>query len=462
MQLHRSVSRTGIILGLLYAVFATTHAYKFSILQGVTPGQTAPTTSIDLDNRMLKFIPDGYLPYPKTLTLEPVFRESSMIARDNTATELCDYVLKMVLLVSRKSDISNLPQKAFFLNGLPECSINPSSFSEILPEMIPMTFVFLRSSPGLENFKTSAYPYLKQLNIGMGVLSENKFDELKKDASNFQLVADFSILPTLDFEHLHQVEVFSNLNSLEGYVLSLSASHFAHKFQMTDKEKMLVRHYILLGKLAEGAGGIDLKNNKYCSPFYGQYCVDLRQYGLVADMDGLMKYIAQIEYQEEMWPGTLKHEFNELYINNCLKHQQETLTACLKRTFEELPKKVDQSLLKRISTITNSQNKEVFTSVLSNTYSQIERYHLTEEFSAFPASVAVVIDGEKIEGRITANSLLKILCKLKDETTGICSPTVVYHPKIENTPPVYPYKNITVVFTLILTVAVVLYTVSNC
>lgn len=459
--MSRSQSRIGLLLGLLFVMLATTHAYKFSIVQGANSGQEASTNSIELDNRMIKFIPEGYLPYPKSLTLEPTFRESSMIARDNTATELCDYVLKMVLLISRKSDTSNLPQKAFFLNGLPECSINPSSFSGVTPEMIPMTFVFLRSSPALENFKTSTHPYLKQMNIGVAVLSETKFDELKKDASNFKLVADFSIVPTLDFEHLHQVEVFSNLNSLEGYVLSLSASHFAHKFRMTEKERMLVRHYILLGKLVDGPGGLDLKNNKYCSPFYGQYCVDLRHYGLVADMDGLMKYIAQIEYQEEMWPGTLKHEFNDLYINNCLKHQQETLTACLKRTFEELPKKVDQSMVKRISTITNSQNKEVFTSVLTNTYSQIERYHLTEEFAAFPASVSVVIDGEKIEGRITANSLLKILCKLNDETTGICSPTVVYHPKIENTPPMYPYKNITVVFTLILTVAVVLYTVSK-
>lgn len=437
-------------------MLASTNAYKFSILQSAGSIQAAPTI---LDSRTLKFIPDGFLPYPKSLVLEPVFRESSLIARDNTATELCDYVLKAAMAVSRKTDITKQVQKAFFLNGLPDCPINSFTLSGVTPELIPMTFVFLRSSPSLENFKTSSHPYLRQLNIGVGVLSESKFDELKKDSSNFKLVADFSIPAPLEQDHLHQVEIFSNLNSLDGYILSQSAAHFAHKFRITDKDKTLVRHYILLGKLADGAGGIDLKNNKYCSPYYGKYCVDLRHYGLVADMDGLMKYIAQIEYQEEMWPGLLKHKFNELYINNCLKHQQETLTACLKRTYDELPSHVDPKLAKHISTITNSPNREVFASVLSNTYSQIESYHLAEQFADFPATVAVVVDGQKIEGLVSANSLLKILCKLRNVFDGVCSPTVVYHPKVDNQIPEYPYKNITVAFTLILTVSVVLYTV---
>lgn|SRR3990167_1069124 len=448
------------LLLLFLAVQGVVKGFKFEILdapQGKAPSGAPP---ILLDDRLLKFIPEGFLPYPKRLILQPEFRESSMIAKENTAHDLCEYVTNLMLLVSRKTDLSNFTQKVFFLNGLPECSFNPSGFSDLSGDRIPMTFVFLKSSPSLQNFRVSAHPFLEKMNIGVAVLSETKYDELKAAAGRFNIIADFSIQPSVDYEHVHQVEIFSNLNSLKAYILALSASHFAHKFRSTDKDRMLVRQYTLLGQIREGEGGIDIKNNRYCSPFYGKYCVDLRHYGLVADMDGLMKYIAQIEYQNEMWPDHIRLEFDNLYTNNCLKVQQETLTACLKRTFDELPSKVDPKFAKQIEMITNNQNKEVFTTLLAGAYSQMKLYNLAEEYSVFPATVSVFVDGVRIEGKTTPNSLLKVLCTLRNADTGLCSPTLVYRPKIETTVPTYPYKNITVVFTLILTVSVVLYTVS--
>jgi hypothetical protein len=445
-----------VLLGLL-TLHSYTSCYKFEILQKPVEGARSDAPAVELDNRLLKFISEGYLPYPHRLVLDLSFHDSH--DNENSYHELCNYVMNLMLSVERNADVSKLSQKAFFLSSLPDCRINPSAFVNLPSERVPMTFVFLRSSPSLDRFTVNSNYFVQRTNIGISVLSETKFDELKKAAETLNIVADFSIKTEID-PTLQQVEIFSNLNSLKAYNLVMSANHFAQKFRFTKKDKILVRQYPLLGKISGGEGGIDLQNNRYCSPYYGKYCIDLRHYGLVADMDGLMKYIAQIEYQNEMWPGHLKYVWNYLYAEKCLKEQRETLTSCLKGTYDELPSKVNSRMANRIDMITGAENKQIFTSLLANTYAQLEKYHLTEEYATMPSSVVVIIDGERIYGNLTPDYLLKILCHLRDEEEGICSPNIIYHSKIDSTVPQYPYKNTTVFFTLILTVAVVLYTVS--